>query len=81
MTTGEPIRINVEPKEVEDVCPGDVELRDVVRGLRNGRAGGTSGIWVETIKGWLRGMEREEKEEEGNAGAGDAWRTFLKLIE
>ena len=26
-------------------------------------------------------MEREEKEEEGNAGAGDAWWTFLKLIE
>ena len=78
---GEPIRINVEPKEVEDACPCDVELRDVVRGLQNGRAGGTSGIRVETIKEWLRGMEREEKEEEGNAGAGDAWRTFLKLIE
>ena len=26
-------------------------------------------------------MEWEEKEEEGNAGAGDAWQTFLKLIE
>ena len=78
---GEPIPINVEPKEVEDACPGDVELRDVVRGLRNGRAGGTRGIWAETIKGWLRGMEREEWEEEGKAGAGDAWRMFLKLIE
>ena len=41
---GEPIPINVEPKEVEDACPGNVELRDVVQGLRNGRAGGTSGI-------------------------------------
>ena len=30
---GEPICINVEPKEVEDACPGDLELRDVVRGL------------------------------------------------
>ena len=78
---GEPIRINVEPNEVEDACPGDVELRIMVWGLANGRAGGTSGIRAETIKGWLRGVEREEKEEEGNAGAGDAWRTFLKLIE
>ena len=52
-----------------------------MRGLRNGRTGGTIRIRAETIKGWLRGMEREEKEEEGNAGAGDAWRTFLKLIE
>ena len=26
-------------------------------------------------------MERQENEKEGNAGAGDSWRTFLKLIE
>ena len=49
--------------------------------LRNGCAGGTSGIQTEIIQGWLRGVEWEEKEEEGNTGAGDAWRTFLKLIE
>ena len=54
---------------------------DVVRGLRNGRSGGTSGIQAETIKGWLREIEREEKEEEGNTGAGDAWRTFIKPID
>ena len=30
---GEPIPTNVEPKEVEGACPGDVELRDVVQGL------------------------------------------------
>ena len=66
------ISCDVEPKEVAYACPGDVELRDVVRGLQNGRAGGTSGIRAETIKGWLRGMEREEKEEDGNTGAGDA---------
>ena len=78
---GDPIPINVETKEVEDVCPGNVELRNVVRGLRNGCAGGTTGIRAETIKGWLRGVEREEKEEEGNAGAGDTWRTFVRLIQ
>ena len=77
---GDPIPTNVEPKEVEDMCPGDVELRDVVRGLRNGRAGGTTGIRAETIKGWLWGIGKEEKEEEGNAGAGDTWRTFIDLI-
>ena len=60
--SGDPIPINVEPKEVEDACPGDVELRDVVRGLRNGRAGGTTGIHAKIIKGWLRGVEKEEKE-------------------
>ena len=29
---GEPICINVEPKEVVDACPGNVELRDMVGG-------------------------------------------------
>ena len=33
---GDPIPINVEHKEVEDTCPGDVDLREVVRGLRSG---------------------------------------------
>ena len=65
---GELIPINVEPKEVEDVSPANLELRDVVQGLCNGRAGGTSVIWAETIKGWLRGIERVEKEDEGNKG-------------
>ena len=76
---GEPICINVEPKKVEDACPGDVELRDVVQGLKEGRAGGTSRIQAEIIKGWLRGMKREEKEEEGNAGAGGCMADVLEI--
>ena len=36
---GKPICINLEPKDVEDACPGDVEPRNVVRGPRNGLAG------------------------------------------
>ena len=70
-----------QAKDVVDACPGNVELRDVVRGLRNGRAGGTSGIRAETIKEWLRGIKREEKEEEGCAGAGGAWRTLIRLVQ
>ena len=70
---GDPIPINVEYKEVEDGCPGDVELRDVVWGLRNGRAGGTTAIRVEHIKGWMRGVEREREMDEGNICAGDTW--------
>ena len=62
------------------MSPDNVELRDVVRGLRNGRAIGTTSIRAETINGWLRGVEREEKEDEGNTGAGDTWRTLLKLV-
>ena len=42
--------------------------------------GEVRGQWGETIKGWLRGVEREEKEEEGTTGAGDAWQMFSKLI-
>ena len=70
----------MEPKEVEDTCPGDEELRDVVPGLRNGCAGGTTGIRAENIKGWLQGVEWEENEEEGNAGAGDTSCTFIRLV-
>ena len=77
---GDLILINVEPKDVPYACPGEVELRDVVRGLRNGRAGNTRKLRAETINAWLLGAEREEREPEGNAGAGDTWRTFTSLI-
>ena len=52
----------------------------MVKGLNNGRARGAVGIRAEHIKGWLRNMEREEKEEHGNEGVGDAWRKFVKFI-
>ena len=51
--------------------------------LHNGCANRTTDIRTEHIKEWLWGMKREEKEEEeedGKAGAGDAWRTFPKLV-
>ena len=77
---GDPFPINVEPKEVMDECPSDAELWGVVDGRHNGRAGGAAGIRAEHIKGWLNGMEQGEKKEHDNVGAGDAWRTFVKLI-
>ena len=76
---GDSIPINVEPFEVRDDIPGDMELRAVVAGLRNGRAGGASKMRAEDIKGWLRGIREEE--DEGREGAGDKWRTFVLLIQ
>jgi len=78
---GDPIRINVDPKPVRDDAPTDAELRVVVRGLRNGRAGGASLMRAEDIKAWLRGVEDEEDPQvQGRQGAGDAWRAFVALI-
>ena len=41
---GDPIPINVEPFDINDETPKDVETRDVVKQMHNGRAGGASGI-------------------------------------
>ena len=51
-----------------------------MRGLCNGRACRTTGIHAEQTKGWLRGVEREEEEEEDNAGTWDVCRTFVRLV-
>ena len=40
--------------------------------MKNGRAGGAAGMRAEDIKGWLRGMEREE--ESGNTEVGESLR-------
>ena len=76
---GDPIPINVDPFEINDAIPEDVEIRAVVRGMRNGRAGGASKIRAEDMKTWLRGAIEEE--EEGKEGAGDKWRVFITLIQ
>ena len=50
---GASIPINVTPFPVDDDCPSDMDIRDVAKNLRNGRAGGASMMRAEDIKGWL----------------------------
>jgi hypothetical protein len=60
---GAPIPIHVNKADIPDGSPSDGELRDVVRGLRNGRAAGASGLQAEHIKEWLRDAMHKEEEE------------------
>ena len=79
---GDLIPINVEPYVIQDGTPTESEIASVVRGkLRNGRAGGASGLKAEHIKGWLRGADEEDKGLAGSEGKGDTWRQFVKLIQ
>jgi hypothetical protein len=59
--------------------PEEPEIRAVVKGLLNGRAGGASGMCAEHIKQWLHDMIVEE--EDGKDGLGDKWRLFVELIQ
>ena len=76
---GDSIPIHVEPFDLNDEVPEEVEIRAVVAKMRNGRAGGSGGIRAEHIKDWLRGMKEEEIE--GREKAGDLWRLFVRLIQ
>ena len=49
------------PSTINDVMPSDLEIRGVVKALRNGRAGNTRGMKAEHLKQWLRMAENEEK--------------------
>ena len=53
---GDPIPIHVQPFAIRDDVPEEPEIRAVVKGLRNGRASGASGMRAEHIKQWLRDM-------------------------
>ncbi len=83
--------------DIPNSAPSDQELREVVRGLRNGRAAGATGLKAEHIKVWLRDVVREEEEgeaagpmedghptrEDGKSdrGIGRKWRIFVELIQ
>jgi len=76
---GDPIPINIDPFEMNDEVPTDEELRGVVFGIRNGRAGGVSGIHAKHMKQWL--CDAVVEEENGTTGLGNEWRVFLGLIQ
>ena len=73
---GDPLLIHVDKADIPDSPPSDGELRDVVRGLQNGRVAGASGLQAEHIKVWLSDVMREE-EEESDVGLGDKWCIFV----
>jgi hypothetical protein len=79
---GDPIPINVEPFDINDNVSTDGKIRERVRGLSNGQAGGNSFMQAKDIKTWLRGVENEEDEkQDGYDGAVDPWRAFVALIQ
>ena len=65
----ETIPINVGPFKGNVETPEDVKIRDVVKRLHNGSAGGVLGVWARHMKEWLRGVIAEE--EHDMQGAGD----------
>jgi hypothetical protein len=80
---GEALPFNFPHFEISDDMPTDSEIRKVVGGLRNGQAGGATGMKVEHIKVWLDEIQREEKAAmenhgtEADPGAGHKWRISL----
>jgi hypothetical protein len=76
---GAPIPINVDPFDVNDDIPTDGEIREAVKCLRYGRAGGLGGMRAEHLKQWLRDIEEEEREDK--RGRGDKWRVLVQLIQ
>ncbi len=74
------IPINVQPFNIPDGIPSNLEIRGVVSGLQNGQAAGAMGLQAEHIKVWLQDVEMKE-EQAAHAGRGDKWRIFVRLIQ
>ena len=69
--------------------PTDDKIRAMVSGLKNGRAGGATGMQAEHVKAWLADISHEEKAARENPGRiaeaegenlGKKWRIFVKMI-
>ncbi len=72
--------INTTPTPIPDGPLKDLEIREVVVKLWNGRSAGATGMKAERLKGWLRNVKREEAVD-GQEGTGDHWRLFVSLIQ
>jgi hypothetical protein len=84
---GEALPFNFPHFEISDDMPTDSEIQKVVGGLRNGQAGGATGMKAMHIKVWLDEIKPEEKAamenngREADPGAGHKWRIFVELIQ
>ena len=61
---GDSIPVNIEPFAVGDGVPEEGEIEWAVKRQQNNRAGGTSRMRAEDLKGWLAAARRGEKERE-----------------
>jgi hypothetical protein len=77
---GGPLPINVQPFDICNDIPSNLEIREVVRELRNGRAAGATGLQAEHIKVCLQDIVQEEKEQ-SVVGRSDKWCIFVKLMQ
>ncbi len=80
---GELLPINLQKPGILDKVPFDHKIRDAVRDLSSGRAGGASKMCAEDIKRLLHGITLEEDPKKGpdNIGEGDNWRLLVDLIQ
>jgi hypothetical protein len=80
--SGEPLPINIAPILIPDGVSTDLEVRDAVCNLSNGRSGSTSNMHGEHIKEWLRGIQRKEdpQQNEDNHSTGNLWHLLMRLV-
>ncbi len=80
---GEPLPINIDPIQLNNVAPSDGEIWEAAGGLTNGRTAGASGMRAEDMKAWLHGIKLEEDPKVGpnNIRARDNWGKFVLLVQ
>ena len=69
-----PTPIDTDLFSVAGECPGDSELREVMKQLSHGRMGRASKMRAEGIKQWLQGIIN--KEVNNKEGTGENWRSL-----
>jgi hypothetical protein len=84
---GEALLFKFPHFEISNDMPTDSEVQKVVGGLRDGQAGGATGMKAKHIKVWLDEIQREEKAamenpgREADPGAGHKWKILVELIQ
>ena len=69
------VPIMVTPEDVDNGFPEEMDIEEVMRGLKGGREGGMSVIQEKDIKGWLRESLREKN------SVRRRWRLLVRIIQ
>ena len=76
-----PIPIHTSPFQIDDSIPTDVEIGEVLKTLKNGRAGGPSGLKVEDLKSWYFAACEPPVGTEPDDAAIEIWKKLVAIVQ
>jgi Reverse transcriptase (RNA-dependent DNA polymerase) len=78
---GTSIPIHVDPSDIDDTTPPEIEVWKALKAMRLGKSAGMTGIKVEHLRDWRIEWNKAEKGWESKPEKVEAWKKVLQIVD